>query len=131
MSDSGYPSYGYQPGYGGGAEYPQPSAPGAASGPVPGQGYAPPAATYPPTNAGWAVAAVIFFWPLAFSAFTHSSSVYPRWASGDYHGAQYASDRTKQLGKYALWIFAGLWGAFVVFYIVIIAVVISSATGYN
>jgi hypothetical protein len=89
----------------------------------PQQSYGPP--PLPPTNAGWAVAAVIFFWPLAFAAFNHSSSVFPRWSLGDYQGAQYASDRTKQLGKYALWIFVAFFAIFIVFYIVIIAVAVS------
>ncbi|MGW6377057.1 CD225/dispanin family protein [Rhodococcus sp. NPDC055112] len=98
-------------------------------GPIPGAVPAP-----PPSNAGWAVAALVFFWPLAFAAFNHSSSVYPRWALGDYHGAQYASDRAKQLGKIALWVGIGLGVLFVILYGVIIAVAISgveeSASGY-
>lgn len=58
----------------------------------------------PPTNVGWAVAAVVFFWPLAFSAFTHAMNVFPRWSLGDYAGAQDASDRAKKLGKISMWI---------------------------
>ncbi|AOW94305.1 hypothetical protein BFN03_02300 [Rhodococcus sp. WMMA185] len=91
--------------------------------PYPGQ-YGPP--PLPPSNAGWAVAAVVFFWPLAFSAFNHVHEVYPRWAMGDYQGAHYASERAKSLGKIALWIFAALMILFVVFYVVLIAVVIAT-----
>ena len=58
----------------------------------------------PPSNAGWAVAAILFFWPLAFSAFNHLHNIYPRWAMGDVAGAEEASDRVKSLGKIALWI---------------------------
>ena len=36
----------------------------------------------PSVNAGWAVAALLFFWPLSFSAFAHAFNVYPLWASG-------------------------------------------------
>ncbi|NLU83799.1 CD225/dispanin family protein [Rhodococcus sp. HNM0569] len=80
----------------------------------------------PPSNAGWAVAAVLFFWPVAFSAFNHVHQVYPRWAMGDYQGAQYASDRAKYLGKLSLWIFIGLWVLLIVFYVVVIAAIVSS-----
>ncbi|MBY6365599.1 CD225/dispanin family protein [Rhodococcus corynebacterioides] len=85
----------------------------------------------PPTNAGWAVAALVFFWPLAFSAFNHSSSVFLRWSLGDYQGAHYASERTKQLGKYSLYIFGALFALFIVFYVVIIAVAVSAGSSYD
>jgi hypothetical protein len=68
---------------------------------------APPPAP-PPHNVGWAVASVLFFWPLSFSAFTHAFNVYPLWAAGNYAGAQYASDRARRLGQLALWLFGGL-----------------------
>lgn len=56
----------------------------------------------PPVNAGWAVASLLFFWPLAFSAFTHAFNVYPLWADGDVAGSRYASDRVKRLGQISL-----------------------------
>jgi hypothetical protein len=62
----------------------------------------------PPHHAGWAVAALLFFWPLSFSAFGHAFNVYPLWAAGDFTGAQYASDRVRRLGQLSLWIFGGL-----------------------
>ena len=49
------------------------------------------------------MAAVLFFWPLAFAAFNHLHDMYPKWAMGDHQGAQYASERVKKLGKIALW----------------------------
>ncbi|MBP1160142.1 hypothetical protein ABIC28_002382 [Rhodococcus sp. PvR044] len=111
-----YPSYPQH------AQAPQPmQAPVQYGPPVPGAVPAP-----PPSNAGWAVAAVVFFWPLAFAAFNHSSSVYPRWALGDYQGAQYASDRTKQLGQIALWLAIGLGVLYVILFAVIFAAGISS-----
>lgn len=81
----------------------------------------------PPTNAGWAVAALIFFWPLAFSAFTHSSNVFPLWSRGDHAGAQYASDRAKTLGKIALGLCLGFTVLIVIFYVIIIAVAVSNS----
>lgn len=142
MSSSGNPLHPWQPGvgdsgYGGDqaaqaayASYP-PSGPypaglSAGSTPAPGPGFGPP----PPANAGWAVAALLFFWPLAFSAFNHAFNVYPLWAAGDHQGAHYASERAKQLGKYALWIFIGLFGLFVAFYVVAIVVILSSIPQY-
>ncbi|MFD4367987.1 CD225/dispanin family protein [Rhodococcus sp. NPDC058521] len=86
----------------------------------------PSAPPLPPSNAGWAVAAVLFFWPLAFSAFNHVHDVYPKWAMGDYQGAQYASDRAKQLGKIALWVWVGLMILFVVVYVIFIVAMIAS-----
>ncbi|KAA0021412.1 CD225/dispanin family protein [Antrihabitans cavernicola] len=79
----------------------------------------------PKSNAGWAVASVVFFWPLAFSAFTHALNVYPRWAQGDFAGAQYASDRTKKLGQISLAIFAAAMILFVLFYIILIVAVVN------
>ncbi|MFE3291636.1 CD225/dispanin family protein [Rhodococcus sp. NPDC059234] len=119
-----YPSY-PQP-----AQGPQPvqpmQAPAPYGAPVPGAVPAP-----PPSNAGWAAAAVVFFWPLAFAAFNYSASVYPKWALGDYQGAQHASDRTKQLGMIALGIAIGLTVLLVLFYFVVIIAAINAAdSGY-
>lgn len=82
----------------------------------------------PPTNAGWAVASVIFFWPVAFSAFTHSSNVTRLWLMGDYAGSYAASERVRSLGRTALFVWLGLMAAFVVFYIVLIAALVSTAS---
>lgn len=85
----------------------------------------------PPSNAGWAVATIIFFWPLAFSAFNHAFSIFPKWSSGDYHGAQYASDRVKTLGKIALGIFVGLVVLYVVFLIIVVATAANEVSTYR
>src|ERR1700761_6770816 len=79
----------------------------------------------PPHNVGWAVAAVLFFWPLSFSAFTHSFNVYPLWAAGNFAGAQYASDRARRLGQLSLWIAGGLLLLFLIFYAIFLMVLIS------
>ncbi|MFD4268129.1 CD225/dispanin family protein [Rhodococcus sp. NPDC058481] len=81
--------------------------------------------TLPATNAGWAAAALIFFWPLAFAAFNHSSRVYPLWASGDFAGAKYASDRAKSLGKISLLLWVVFFVLIVVFYGVVFALAFS------
>ncbi|MCX5042267.1 CD225/dispanin family protein [Aldersonia sp. NBC_00410] len=77
---------------------------------VPGGPMHHPRPALPPINAGWAAATVVFFWPLAFAAFNHSSRVFPLWSMGDYAGAQRASDQTKSLGKISLilWAILGL-----------------------
>ncbi|MCF3940674.1 CD225/dispanin family protein [Gordonia tangerina] len=85
----------------------------------------------PATNVGWAVAAVIFFWPLAFAAFTHSSNVIRLWLSGDHIAAEDASRRAKTLGKVALAIWAVLTVAVIVFYAVMISTALSSASSYS
>ncbi|MDY6807885.1 MAG: CD225/dispanin family protein [Actinomycetota bacterium] len=84
-------------------------------------------APMPATNAGWAVAAMIFFWPLAFAAFAHSSKVTGLWLSGDHAAAQDAADRAKRLGKISLLLWAILSVAFIVLYVAMIAEIISSA----
>ena len=89
---------GYQQQYPG--QQPYPTAPAPA-----GYGGQPPV---PPSNAGWAVVAILFFWPVAFSAFNHLHDIVPKWLMGDYQGAQYASERVKALGKIALWVGIGL-----------------------
>lgn len=87
-------------------QQPYPSAPQYPSAPVPGQYGGQPQP--PASNAGWAVASIIFFWPLAFAAFNHLHSIFPKWSMGDYQGAQYASERVKTLGKIALGVGVGL-----------------------
>jgi hypothetical protein len=79
----------------------------------------------PPHNVGWAVAAVLFFWPLSFSAFTHAFNVYPLWAAGNYAGAQYASDRVRRLGQLSLWIAGGLLLLGAILYAIFIIVLVS------
>ena len=83
----------------------------------------------PPHNAGWAVASLLFFWPLAFSAFNHAFDVYPLWAAGDVGGAQHASDRVRRLGQLSLWVFGGLLLLFVVLYAIFLVVLISQGDG--
>ena len=79
----------------------------------------------PTSNAGWAVVSVLFFWPLAFSAFHHAFEVYPRWADGDIDGAEYASRRVRKLGQLALWIFGGLLLLVIVLYAIAAIVLIA------
>jgi hypothetical protein len=84
----------------------------------------------PSPHAGWAVAALLFFWPLSFSAFSHAFNVYPLWASGNVAGAQYASDRVRRLGQLSLWIFGGLLLLFAVLYVIMLVVFIAQGDGF-
>ncbi|RVW00603.1 CD225/dispanin family protein [Rhodococcus xishaensis] len=100
---------------------PEPAPPPPPPGPAePGQPPPP-----PPTNAGWAVAALVAFWPLAFSAFSNAFEVYPRWTRGDHAGAQAASERVRRLGQLSLWILGGILVLLAIAYIVLAAVWIS------
>ncbi|OZE29091.1 hypothetical protein CH278_19705 [Rhodococcus sp. 05-2254-5] len=76
----------------------------------------------PASNAGWAVVAVIFFWPLAIPAFNHALKVHPLWSMGDVQGAQYSSQRAAFFGKLSLIIF----GVFIVLYLAFIGLVVSN-----
>ncbi|MDT5092461.1 MAG: hypothetical protein QOH60_1824 [Mycobacterium sp.] len=85
----------------------------------------------PSANAGWAVAAVLFFWPLSFSAFSHAFNVYPLWAAGDLLGAKAASDRVRRLGVLSLWLFGALMLIFGILYAVFAIVMISHGYGHG
>lgn len=80
----------------------------------------------PPQNTGWAVVAVLFFWPVAFSAFSHSAKVYPLWAMGDYAGAETASAKAKRLGKIALVVWVVVTVVFIALYAAIFATAMST-----
>jgi hypothetical protein len=79
----------------------------------------------PPSHAGWAVVSALFFWPLAFSAFTHAFNVYPLWARGDVAGAKAASDRVRRLGVISLWLFGALLLLFAVLYVLVVVALIT------
>jgi hypothetical protein len=85
----------------------------------------------PPAHAGWAVVAVLFFWPLAFSAFTHAFNVYPLWARGDVEGAKAASDRVRKLGQISLWLFGILLLLFAIGYTAVMVAWISHGYGWH
>ena len=105
-------------------QQPYPSAPQYPSAPAPGQYGGQPQP--PASNAGWAVATIIFFWPLAFAAFNHLHSIFPKWSMGDYQGAQYASERVKTLGKISLGIFVGLVVLYILFIIILVVATANS-----
>lgn len=125
-----YPPQGNPSGYSTPPEFGGQGAYGAQSG-YPGQGYAAdsgPARPGPPSNVGWAVAAILFFWPLAFTAMTRALDVYPLWAAGRYAEAEAASASAKKLGMVSLGIMLGL----VIMYFVMIFVMVGLASsGYN
>ena len=100
---------------------PTPPAPGSSREMAPPPEPLPP----PPVHAGWAVTSLLFFWPLAFSAFTHAFNVYPLWASGDVAAAQQASDRVRRLGQLSLWLAGGLLLVFAILYTVVAVVLIT------
>lgn len=81
----------------------------------------------PPTNAGWAVAASVLFFPLAFSAWTAALDVTRLWVMDDFYGAQAASEKAKRLGKIALYIGIGVFVLYFVSLVVLIAVGASTA----
>jgi hypothetical protein len=106
----GAPQYGQPPGY------PPYGAPYGSSYGAPGQP--------PPGHLGWAITAVIFFWPLAIAAFINYSRVESLWYRGDPAGAQRASDAVKRYGVIALCI--GL--AIIVLYAILAAAVLSTSS---
>lgn len=82
----------------------------------------------PPSNVGWAVAAIVFFWPLAFVAMTRALDVYPLWAAGRHAEAEAASATAKKFGTISLIVFVAL---IVLYFIFIFAMVgLAASTGY-
>jgi hypothetical protein len=71
------------------------------------------------------VASALFFWPLAFAAFTHAFNVYPLWARGDIDGARDASERARRLGQISLWLAGALLLLFAIIWIVVAVVLIT------
>lgn len=82
----------------------------------------------PPSNIGWAVASILFFWPLSFVAMTRATQVYPLWAAGRYAEAEAASATAKKMGLVSLAILALLVVLYFVFFFVMIG--IASNAGY-
>lgn len=89
----------------------------------------PPQEAPPPVHAGWAVASLLFFWPLSFSAFSHAFNVYPLWARGDVVGARAASDRVRRLGQLSLWLAGGLLLLLAIGYTVLMVALIAYGDG--
>lgn len=114
-----YGPYGQQP-YGG---YQQPGYPPQGYGPYGGR----PMGSPPPGHLGWAITAVIFFWPLAIAAFINYSRVESAWFRGDVDASMRASAAVKRYGVIALCI--GL--AIVVLYIGLFAAVFSVGSGHS
>lgn len=114
-AQSGYgaqPGYGVQPGYPGQSLYAQnPSA-------RPG----------PPSNVGWAVASIIFFWPLSFVAMTRALDVYPLWAAGRHEESEAASNTAKKLGMISIAILVVLFALYMVFIFAMVG--LAASTGY-
>lgn len=81
----------------------------------------------PPSNVGWAVASILFFWPLSFIAMTRALEVYPLWAAGRHAEAEAASATAKKLGMISLAIVAVL---IVLYLIFIFAMVGLASSGY-
>ncbi|MBB1015995.1 CD225/dispanin family protein, partial [Dietzia schimae] len=81
----------------------------------------------PPSNVGWAVASILFFWPLSFVAMTRALDVYPLWAAGRHAEAEAASATAKKLGILSLAIVAVL---IVLYFIFIFAMVGLASSGF-
>lgn len=84
--------------------------------------------TGPPSNIGWAVASILFFWPLSFVAMTRAMQVYPLWAAGRHAEAEEASATAKKLGMISLAVVALLIVLYVVFIFIMVGV--AATAGY-
>jgi len=84
--------------------------------------------TGPPSNIGWAVASILFFWPLSFVAMTRALQVYPLWAAGRHAEAEAASATAKKLGLISIAVVAVLIVLYFVFIFVMVGV--AATAGY-
>lgn len=82
----------------------------------------------PPSNVGWAVASILFFWPLSFVAMTRALQVYPLWAAGRHAEAEAASATAKKLGMISLALVALLIVLYVVFLFILVGA--AATAGY-
>lgn len=82
----------------------------------------------PPSNVGWAVASILFFWPLSFVAMTRALQVYPLWAAGRHVEAEAASATAKKLGMISLALVALLIVLYVVFLFILVGA--AATAGY-
>ena len=121
---TGYPQQGHpaqgHPGYGPPAGYGQP--PG--YGPPPGYGYPTPAGPpqdKPSANWGWAIAALILFWPLAIPSFIFASRVDTAWNTGRAAEAFDASRQAKRYGLIGVVIGAVLSALAIILWIAVVA----------
>jgi hypothetical protein len=94
-----------------------------------GSPYGPPGQP-PPGHLGWAITALVFFWPLAIAAFISYSRVESSWYRGDIAGAQQASEAVKRYGVIALCVGVALWVLFFTVFATVFTSV-SSCTGLN
>jgi hypothetical protein len=109
----GYPPYGY-PGYG---------APGYGPPGYGPPGYGPSGYGPPPGHLGWAITALVFFWPLAIAAFINYARVDRDYYRGDLAGAQRASGMVRKLGIIAL----VLGPCLVILYITVVLIALSNS----
>jgi hypothetical protein len=115
----GYPPQGYQPGspqQGYPWGYPQHGYP---------QGYPPQGYPAPPPSGhlGWAITAIILFWPLAIPAFINYGRVESSWYRGDQAGAYRSSANVKKFGITALVIGITLAVIWIIFAMVLFSAV--------
>ncbi|ADG98313.1 conserved hypothetical protein [Segniliparus rotundus DSM 44985] len=92
-----YPQYGQQPGYGHQPAYGQ--YPQYGQYPVPGQ-----IVRIPDKHIGWVVAAFLLFLPTGIFALLESNKVDECWRRGDVAAAQRASENTKKIGQWTLYV---------------------------
>lgn len=138
------PSYGQSSGYGQGSTYGESTAFGQ-SAPSYGQaatgqsGYSAMSPSYaagggapacPPSNVGWAVASILFFWPLSFVAMTRALEVYPLWAAGRQADAEAASASAKKLGLISLAIVALIIVLYLIFMVVLVGLASTAGSYY-
>jgi hypothetical protein len=77
----------------------------------------------PPANYGWAVAALVLFWPLSIPAFLSARRVDSAWAAGDRIGAFAASQTARTYGLVGVVVGAVLWLLVLIWLVVILAFV--------
>jgi hypothetical protein len=129
-----YPGSGYPPNHGyPGQPYPPPPYGYAGQAGYPGQPYPPPPYGYsgypgqtpggppPPSNLGWAIAALILFWPLGIPALINATRVESQWYRGDAAGAMASSANARRFGVWAIGVSVVLFVLAIAFFVAVLS----------
>jgi hypothetical protein len=92
--------------------------------PQPQYQYYPPQGMPPPSNLGWAIAAILLFWPVGIAAIVKSTQVDRYWMTGQFAMAEQSSKAAKTLGIVAASVAGALFLIWLVMFFVLFGTVV-------
>ena len=85
----------------------------------------------PPDHMGWAIAALLLFWPLCIPAFINASRVDKAWYAGDRLGALRASESARTYGLVGVVTGVVLWLLAVLFFVAVLVIFARSGSSFS